>query len=288
MRHAGQLVGANFDGRQEISEARPLLGHRIRGDARHLALDDRSRPLLISHKTNRGRQIRSHHVDIDRLNLHLKHELVAAGNEVEHVASGRDHTPRGVSAKIHDHAVLRRGHYVALGLGPRLGLLLAQGRQPIFVRFDVALHFEHGSLKLKDLRLLCITLLEEASLVRELFLETWKLLLDGRRLGLERTDLPANGIEIGFGVGVVQPHQWLPLHHRIAVMNQNLADDAALKMLHGLAVAVDLHHAWCNCGAGQRCKRGPKTKAAEEDCDHDLASDDILLDRWLGRHLARR
>ena len=59
IRHARQLVGANFDGRQEIGEACPLLGHGIGRDARHLALDDRSRPLLIGHETYRGRQVRS-------------------------------------------------------------------------------------------------------------------------------------------------------------------------------------------------------------------------------------
>ena len=172
IRHAGELVGANFDRCQEIGEACAFLGHRISGNSRHFALDHGSRPLLIGHETNRGRQIWSHHIDIDRLNFHLEHEFVAAGNEVEHGAAGRDNTPRGVRAKIYDHTILWRGHHVALSLGPRLYLLLAQGRQPIFVRFNVALHFEHGSLKLKDLRLLCITLLVKASLIRELFLET--------------------------------------------------------------------------------------------------------------------
>ena len=183
---------------------------------------------------------------------------------------------------------MRRGYHIALGLGPRLGLLLAQRRQPIFVRFNVALHFEHGSLKLKDLRLLCITLLEKASLIGELLLEAWKLLLDGGGLGFKRPDLSADSVEIGFGVGIVQLHQWLSLHHRIAIVNQNLADDPPLKMLHGLAVAVDLHHARRNRGAGERRKRRPKTEASEQGCNHDLAFDDIGLDRWLGRDVDRQ
>ena len=119
--------------------------------------------------------------------------------------------------------------------------------------------------------------MEKAALIGKLLLETWKLLFDGSGLRLERPDLSADGFEIGFGVGVVQSHQRLPLHHRVAFMNQNLADDTALKMLHSLAVAVDFHHTWRHRGAGQRRERRPKAEASEQDCDHDLALDDIGL-----------
>ena len=40
IRHACQLVGADFDGRQEIGETCPLLGYGICGNSGHLAFDD--------------------------------------------------------------------------------------------------------------------------------------------------------------------------------------------------------------------------------------------------------
>ena len=91
-----------------------------------LALNDGSRSLLISHETNCGRQIRSYYIDIDWLNLDLEHEFVADRNKVKNRTSGRDHSPWGVNAEIHHHAILGRGNRVALGLGSRLALLLTQ------------------------------------------------------------------------------------------------------------------------------------------------------------------
>ena len=52
-----------------------------------------------------------------------------------------------------------------------------------------------------------------------------------------------------------------------------LLDDAAVEVLHGLAVAVDLDHAVGDHCAVERRHGGPYAEAAEEDADDRPADD---------------
>ena len=68
----------------------------------------------------------------------------------------------------------------------------------------------------------------------------------------------------GAGLGIVEPEQHLAGNHLVAVPNQDLADDAAFEMLHGLALARDADHAGRDGGAFQGRHGRPAAEAAEE------------------------
>jgi len=66
----------------------------------------------------------------------------------------------------------------------------------------------------------------------------------------------AVGPEHDARLGVVEANQRLALGDGIAVLDEDLRDDAALEMLDGLAIALDRDRARCQRGALQGRRRG--------------------------------
>ena len=68
----------------------------------------------------------------------------------------------------------------------------------------------------------------------------------------------------GARLGVVEANQWLTLGDGIAILDQDLRDDAALEMLDGLAIALDRDGARCERRALQRRESRPDAETADE------------------------
>src|SRR5205814_3347311 len=91
--------------------------------------------------------------------------------------------------------------------------------------------------------------------------------------------------------GVVEADHDLSRLHDIAITHQNLANDAAFEMLHGLARSVDHHGAGADDGGTQRRQRRPEGKPAEtkpDDCPAPGDRSAIACRKgWLGDAGAR-
>jgi hypothetical protein len=89
--------------------------------------------------------------------------------------------------------------------------------------------------------------------------------------GARQCQLLEVDVVLGPGAGVVQKQQGLPGLHAIAVLDLDLLNDPALKVLHALAVTLDGDDAVGDDCAIERGDRRPKAKSTEKDQDDDPA-----------------
>nr|WP_051045307.1 hypothetical protein [Tistrella mobilis] len=81
---------------------------------------------------------------------------------------------------------------------------------------------------------------------------------------LQCVDLLGQDRDLGREFGVVQAEQQLTRLHPIAFTHRQFGDDAAIAVLHGLAVVFHHHHAGGDRGAVERGESGPAAQHAEE------------------------
>ena len=114
-------------------------------------------------------------------------------------------------------------------------------------------------------------------------------------LGDETVVLVGQDLDLGPGLGVVHDQQLLALGDMVALVDEDLADDAAVELGDGLAVVLEHHLARDRHAASHREQGGPHHESDDEDEDGYAACDDwavqqaLLLDRdrGLGRALER-
>ena len=82
-------------------------------------------------------------------------------------------------------------------------------------------------------------------------------------------------VQLGAGAHVLERDQRVALAHPVAVADVDGGDDAALEVLHGLALALGADHAGCHRRARERHAPGPGPAAAEEEGD-DRPADEPL------------
>ena len=104
-----------------------------------------------------------------------------------------------------------------------------------------------------------------------------------RLAGLEQVALVADRLEAALRHRPVEADQDLVALDDVALVDQQLVDDAALEVLQGLAVALDPHRALGHGRAGQRRQAGPGAEAAEEQHDDQHAGGDEAAERRLAR-----
>ena len=85
----------------------------------------------------------------------------------------------------------------------------------------------------------------------------------------------------GAGFQIVQPHQHLSGFHMVAVAHQDLTHDAAVQVLHRLAVGVRRDDAGRHRRTGQRRQRRPGAEAAEPGDSQEDAGGQRPPDRGL-------
>jgi hypothetical protein len=98
-------------------------------------------------------------------------------------------------------------------------------------------------------------------------------------------DLLAQEVEIGLGVGRLQPEQHVALLDLLRVTDQDFPNDATFEVLDRLVVALDGDLALCNGGAIERRKPGPDAEAAKHQRHRGKAEASITaMIIYPGRH----
>ena len=87
-------------------------------------------------------------------------------------------------------------------------------------------------------------------------------------------ELGAHDAERGLGHGIVEAQHDLPVLDHAALLDEDLADDAAGRMLHLLDVRLDDDGAGRDHGAGQLAGRRPAAHPADQHHDEGQADDD--------------
>jgi hypothetical protein len=114
----------------------------------------------------------------------------------------------------------------------------------------------------------------------------WRIALLGNQTGLLRErgiHLLAKDVGIGLGLGRLQAKQHVALGDLLGVLDQDLADDAALEMLHHFMVARYGDLSRRDGGAVERRDRRPDPEAAEHRGDRKIAEQGIAAEIALGR-----
>jgi hypothetical protein len=86
--------------------------------------------------------------------------------------------------------------------------------------------------------------------------------------------------KIGLRHGLVEADEHLAFLHAIAVMDKELADHAAGRVLYLLHVRIDDNRALRDQRAGDFGGRGPAAQAENQGADEDTAGDDVPADRF--------
>jgi hypothetical protein len=83
--------------------------------------------------------------------------------------------------------------------------------------------------------------------------------------------LALKALHLGAGPGVVQPDQYLPGAHCVAVGDQNFPDDAALKVLNRLPARLRFHDAGSDRRTLERRKARPESQTQHKADDQQIA-----------------
>ena len=89
--------------------------------------------------------------------------------------------------------------------------------------------------------------------------------------GAERAPLRQQGGVLGSGARGVQLDQRLAGHHLAAVPDEDVADNSALEVLHGLAATFRRDHRRGDRGTRERRRHRPTTEAGEEQAGHEAS-----------------
>lgn len=177
--------------------------------------------------------------------------------------------------------------FVALHHRARPGDLLVKLRnllvKSVYLRFELQLARRHGRAFVRH----CLALVRFAALRRQLrpecrFGVAVALGYQPRLLRLQPDILGTQDVEPRARLGVDQADQRLAFGDDIALADQKLLDDAAVRMLHRLPFTFDLQVTVGDGGAGNRGKRSPRRESAHEAENDDGADQHRPLRHHVG------